>query len=82
MDPLEDILILVEDWAGSREAALTWCRTPLPSFGGVTPECLVRQGRVEAVRRYIQRIAAGLRLTAGVEWPGPLQLAKRQKKSA
>jgi hypothetical protein len=55
-----EILNRVQGWAGSKEAAFAWYRsTPLPSFGDMTAEDLVKQGRAEAVKRYISRIAAG-----------------------
>ena len=55
-----EILNRVEGWAGSREAAFAWYRSaPLPSFGDMTAEDLVKQGRAEAVKRYISRLAVG-----------------------
>ncbi|TCZ55242.1 antitoxin Xre/MbcA/ParS toxin-binding domain-containing protein [Roseicella aquatilis] len=55
-----EILNRVRGWAGSDEAAFAWYRSsPLPSFGDLTAEDLVKQGRAEAVKRYISRIAAG-----------------------
>ncbi|WP_220790214.1 antitoxin Xre/MbcA/ParS toxin-binding domain-containing protein [Gluconacetobacter takamatsuzukensis] len=37
-----------------------WYRSrPVPSFGDQTAEALVREGRAEAVRRYLDRIATG-----------------------
>jgi len=32
---------------------------PLPSFGDQTAEALVKEGRSEAVKRYLDRIAVG-----------------------
>ncbi len=55
-----EILNRVRAWAGSDEAAFAWYRSaPLPSFGDLTAEDLVKQGRAEAVKRHISRIAAG-----------------------
>ena len=46
--------------AGSESAAFAWYRSqPLPSFGGRTPEALAKEGRAEAVKTYLSRIAAG-----------------------
>lgn len=40
--------------------AFAWYRAqPLPSFGDRTAEDLVKEGRAEAVRRHLARIAAG-----------------------
>ena len=55
-----EILSRVQGWAGSTEAAFAWYRSArLPSFGDMTAEDLVKQGRAEAVKRHISRIAAG-----------------------
>jgi Protein of unknown function (DUF2384) len=55
-----EILNRVQGWAGSKEAAFAWYRSsPIASFGDMTAEDLVKQGRAEAVKRYISRIAAG-----------------------
>jgi hypothetical protein len=40
--------------------AFAWYRAqPIPSFGDQTPEDLVKEGRAEAVKAYIGRIAVG-----------------------
>jgi hypothetical protein len=55
-----DILNRVRPWAGSPQQAFAWYRSqPLPSFGDQTAEALVREGRAEAVRRYLDRITIG-----------------------
>src|SRR4051812_332352 len=55
-----EILNRVRGWTGSTEAAFAWYRSaPLPSFGDLTAEDLVKQGRAEAVKRHLSRIAAG-----------------------
>lgn len=57
---LIDILNRVLPWAGSPLAAYAWYRSQtLPSFGDATPEQLVRDGRADDVRHYLDRIAAG-----------------------
>lgn len=60
IDAAAEILELIEAWTGSYAQAVTWYDTePLPSFGNVTAATLVRQGRADAVRAYIERIADG-----------------------
>lgn len=46
--------------AGSVQQAFAWYRAqPIPSFGDQTAEDLVKEGRAEAVKRYLSRIAVG-----------------------
>ena len=60
IDAPAEILELIEVWTGSYAQAVAWYDTePLPSFGDVTAATLVRQGRADAVRAYIERIAEG-----------------------
>jgi hypothetical protein len=55
-----EILNRVQPWAGSPQQAFAWYRSqPLPSFGDQTAEGLVKEGRAEAVKRYLDRIAVG-----------------------
>ncbi|MFZ3583122.1 hypothetical protein ACOI1H_13260 [Loktanella sp. DJP18] len=55
-----EILVRVAPWAGSIPQAFAWfCAQPLPSFGDQTAADLVREGRAEAVKSYISRIAVG-----------------------
>lgn len=55
-----EIINRVRPWAGSIQQAFAWYRAqPLPSFGDQTAEDLVKQGRGEAVRNYLSRIAVG-----------------------
>jgi hypothetical protein len=57
---LVEILNRVEPWAGSLLGAYAWYRSQgLPSFGDATAETLVREGRAEDLRAYLDRIAAG-----------------------
>lgn len=57
---LIEILNRVVPWEGSPLAAYVWFRSqPLPSFGDATPQQLVREGRANDIRRYLDRIAAG-----------------------
>lgn len=55
-----EIINRVLPWAGSELAAFAWYRSqPLPSFGDKTAEDLVSEGRGEAVKTYLSRIAEG-----------------------
>lgn len=55
-----EIINRVLPWAGSVPMAFAWYRSqPLPSFGDLTAEDLVKTGRAEAVRGYLSRIAEG-----------------------
>jgi hypothetical protein len=55
-----EIISRVRPWAGSVHQAYAWYRAqPLPSFGDRTAEDLVKEGRAEAVKKYISRIALG-----------------------
>lgn len=55
-----EILNRARGWAGSPQQAFAWYRSqPLPSFGDQTAEALVKEGRAEAVKRYLDRIAVG-----------------------
>ena len=55
-----DILVRVLPWSGSLPQAFAWYRAqPLPSFGDMTAQDLVQQGRARDVMAYLSRIAAG-----------------------
>jgi hypothetical protein len=55
-----EILNRVEADTGSPVAAYAWFRgEPLPGFGGATPDLLLRQGNVDHVHAYLDRIMAG-----------------------
>jgi len=55
-----EIINRVRGWAGSPQQAFAWYRSqPLPSFGDQTAEALVKEGRAEAVKRHLDRIAVG-----------------------
>lgn len=55
-----EIINRVLPWSGSVQQAFAWYRSqPLPSFGDQTAEDLVKDGRAEAVKRYLSRIALG-----------------------
>ncbi len=57
---MTEILQRIEAWAGSPLAAYAWYRSsPLPGFGERTAEMLVREGRADAVRRYLDEVALG-----------------------
>ena len=55
-----EIINRVTPWTGSADRALAWFRSqPLPSFGDKTAEELVKEGRVQALKDYLARIAEG-----------------------
>ena len=55
-----EILNRVEAETGSPLAAYAWFRAePLPGFGGATADLLLREGKAEHVRAYLDRVAAG-----------------------
>jgi acetyl/propionyl-CoA carboxylase alpha subunit len=55
-----EIINRVSDWSGSSGRAFAWFRSqPLPSFGDKTAEDLVKEGRADAVKAYLSRIADG-----------------------
>lgn len=55
-----EIINRVLPWAGSVQQAFAWYRAqPIPSFGDQTAEDLVKEGRAEAVKRHLSRIAVG-----------------------
>ncbi len=59
-DELSEIIARVAPWAGGIEAAEAWARSqPIAAFGGRTAESLVKSGKAEAVRDYLEFIAAG-----------------------
>lgn len=55
-----EIIHRVAQWTGSVGRAFAWFRAqPLPSFGDKTAEDLVKEGRAQAVKDYLSRIAEG-----------------------
>jgi len=55
-----EIIYRTLPWAGSVQQAFAWYRSqPLSSFGDQTAEDLVKEGRAEAVKNYLSRIAVG-----------------------
>ena len=55
-----EIIELIEAWVGSHAQAVAWYEAqPLPSFDNMSAAELVRQGRADAVKTYIKRIAEG-----------------------
>lgn len=53
-------LYAIRTWTGDTDAAFEWfCERPLPSFGGRTAADLVREGRMDAVKAYVERVGAG-----------------------
>lgn len=60
---LRDIVLIlnrVQPWCGTPMQAYAWFRSePIPGFGDLTAEDLVKRGMAEAVLEYIGRIAEG-----------------------
>ncbi|MDR3435105.1 antitoxin Xre/MbcA/ParS toxin-binding domain-containing protein [Telmatospirillum sp.] len=55
-----EIINRILPWTRSAAQAFVWYHThPLPSFGGRTPEDLVKEGRAETVKAYFDRSADG-----------------------
>lgn len=55
-----EIIHRATQWTGSVGHAFAWFRAqPLPSFGDKTAEDLVKEGRAQAVKDYLSRIAEG-----------------------
>jgi hypothetical protein len=55
-----EIIQRVARWTGSVGHAFAWFRAqPLPSFGDETAEDLAKEGRSQAVKDYLSRIAEG-----------------------
>ena len=55
-----EILHRVEAQTGSALAAYAWFRAePLPCFGGLTPDQLLRQDRADQVHAHLDRVVAG-----------------------
>ncbi|MCY4363465.1 MAG: MbcA/ParS/Xre antitoxin family protein [Gammaproteobacteria bacterium] len=55
-----EILHRVSSHTGSDLAAYAWFRAePLPGFGGVTPDQLVREGKADDVHAHLDRVMAG-----------------------
>lgn len=55
-----DVINRVIPWAGSIELAFAWYRSqPIPSFGDKTAEDLLKEGKGQALRDYLSRIAEG-----------------------
>jgi signal transduction histidine kinase len=57
---MDEIIQRTSSWSGGRQEALKWYRAqPLPEFGGRTAEFLVKDGKAEAVRNYLDHVALG-----------------------
>lgn len=60
---LRDMVMIINritPWCGTTFQAYAWYRSePIPSFGDLTAQALVRQGRADTVMRYLDRIADG-----------------------
>lgn len=57
---IQDILIQIEPWAGSRAAAWAWYQTyPIAALGGLTVEQLITRGKADEVTAYLAHIHQG-----------------------
>lgn len=60
---LHDMVMIINramPWCGTTFQAYAWYRSePIPSFGDLTAETLVKQGKADAVMQYLDRIAEG-----------------------
>lgn len=60
---LRDIILILNrvlPWCGTPMQAYAWFRSePLPSFGDLTAEDLVKRGMADAVMEYLERTAEG-----------------------
>ncbi|WP_245428519.1 MbcA/ParS/Xre antitoxin family protein [Kumtagia ephedrae] len=55
-----EIIARVTGWAGGEKQAMAWYRAePIPAFGGRTAESLVKDGKANAVRDYLDHVAMG-----------------------
>lgn len=55
-----EILSRVETKTGSPLVAYAWYRgVPIPGFGGMTADRLVREGKIDAVRTYLDEVDDG-----------------------
>lgn len=60
MRDMVEIINRAQPWAGSVNQAFAWYRSqPLPSFGDLTAEELVKDGKAAAVKAYLARINEG-----------------------
>ncbi len=55
-----DIINRITPWAGSNLQAFSWYRSePIPAFGDLTAEEMVKLGYGNTVREYLQHLAMG-----------------------
>lgn len=55
-----EVIGRVVEWAGGKEQAMAWYRAQsIPAFEGRTAEALVKEGRVSAVRDYLDHMDLG-----------------------
>ena len=60
LDAFLNILEQVTPWSGDLKSAFSWYRSqPLPSFGHMTAEDLVKAGRTTSLRSYLARVDSG-----------------------
>jgi hypothetical protein len=57
---IAEVINRILPWCGSVQQAFAWYRSqPIPAFGDLTAEDLVRAGRGEHLRAYLSGIAVG-----------------------
>jgi hypothetical protein len=57
---MAEIIARVSGWAGGERQAFAWYRAqPIPAFGDRTAESLVKTGKANAVRDYLDHLALG-----------------------
>ncbi len=55
-----EIINRVMPWLGNELRAYAWYRSEgLPEFGGLTAEQLVKDGRIDSVRQYLNHVSQG-----------------------
>jgi hypothetical protein len=57
---VHEIIGRIAAWAGGEKQAMAWfLAEPIAAFGGCTAESLVKDGKVAAVRDYLDHVATG-----------------------
>ena len=55
-----EIISRIRAWTGGETQAMAWYRSqPIPALDGRTSEALVKSGRADAVREYLDHVALG-----------------------
>lgn len=60
MREMLEVIVRVMPWAGGRQQAMAWYRAqPIAAFGDRTAESLVKEGKAQVVREYLDFVALG-----------------------